>query len=73
MKVSPAVAGFLKGLLTVVVFAVVGFIGDVNNLDMIFSPVIAGLIASVVAAVESSMKASANGTTALFGAVSVKK
>ena len=71
ITLNPAWAGFVKGLLTVVAFAVVGFFGDASNLGML-SPAIAALLAGVFAAIESSMKATSDGTKGLFGAVRIK-
>ena len=72
MKITPAFAGFVKGLLIVVVLAVVSFMGDQANLTGIMSPVLATLVASIFSSVESSMKAKSGGNTALFGAVTIK-
>lgn len=72
IQISPALAGFIKGLMLTIVLAVVSFIGDANNLGML-SPAVAALVASIASAIESSMKSKDEGNTALFGAVSVKK
>lgn len=72
MKISPALAGFIKGLLIVVVLAVVSFLGDSANLTGVLSPVLATLVAGLFSSLESSMKAKSDGNKALFGAVSVK-
>lgn len=73
MKVSPALAGFLKGLFLTVVIAIAGFFSDAANLEGIVQPALVALIASVASAIESSMKAKANGEKGLFGAVAIEK
>lgn len=72
VNLSPAVAGFLKGVLIAVVLAIVSYLGDSAHLGGIVSPSIAVLIASVASAIESSLKSSSGGTSALFGAVRLK-
>lgn len=72
MNLSPAQAGFLKGLVLAVIAAVCMYLENSANLTGIVNPTLAVIIASVASAVESSMKASSGGTTALFGAVSLK-
>lgn len=73
MNVSPATAGFLKGLVLVIVLAVVDFLGNAANLNGILSPSIAVIVAAVASGLESHLKASSGGTTALFGAISVRQ
>lgn len=72
IKLSPAVAGFAKGLGIAVLLAVVSYFGDAAHLGGVVSPTLAVLIASIASAVESSLKASSGGTSALFGAVRIK-
>lgn len=72
MKLTPALAGFLKGLLIVVVLSVVSFLGDSAHLTGIMSPVLATIVASLFSSIESSMKAKSGGNIALFGAVTIK-
>ena len=72
MNLSPAWAGFIKGLLIVVIAAVATFFADSANLSGIVGPSIAAVVAAVASAVESSMKAKSGGTTALFGAAHLK-
>lgn len=71
-KVSPAVAGFLKGIMLAVVVAVVGFLSDATNLALISNPTIVVLIVAVSSSIESSLKAKSGGTKGVFGAVSIK-
>lgn len=73
MKISPSTAGFLKGLLIVVVLAVVSFLGDAAHLTGVLNPVLAALVAGVFSGIESKMKANTDGETGLFGAVSIKQ
>lgn len=72
-QVSPGVAGFLKGLVLVVVIAVLGFLSNATNLEFIANPAIVSLIVAVASAIESSMKAKTAGEKGLFGAVSIRK
>ena len=72
MKISPATAGFVKGLLIAVVLAVVTFVGNTANLEGLVTPAIATVIAAMASAIESSLKAKSGGSTALFGAVKVR-
>ena len=69
MTLSPAIAGFIKGLLMVIVLAVVSYLGDSAHLSGILSPALATIAAGLFSAIESSLKASSGGSTALFGAV----
>lgn len=71
MTLSPGWAGFLKGLLGVIVLVVVSYLGDVSHLTGILNPTVAALAAGLFSALESKLKADSNGTTALFGAVRV--
>lgn len=69
MTMSPAVAGFIKGVGLVVVVAVVSYLADAAHLTGVLNPTLATIAAGVFSAIESSLKASSGGTTALFGAV----
>ncbi len=71
MTITPAVSGFLKGLLLVVIAAVVGFFSDAANLNGVLPPVLVTIVVALASAIESSIKASTG--TALFGAVRVSK
>jgi hypothetical protein len=65
---SPLVLGALKGLLFVVVMAVLGWLGDVSHLQGLFNPVVDSLISMVALAIENSLAAK-SGSTAMFGAI----
>lgn len=69
---TPAIAGFLKGIILVVVLSLSSFLASEANLQGIMNPVLATLIASIFSAIESHLKSKSNGTTALFGAVKLK-
>lgn len=72
IEVSPAVAGALKGALLTVVSALVAYFADTENLTFL-SASAALIVSTILSAVESSMKSSADGESGLFGAVSIKK
>lgn len=72
-KITPALAGFVKGLGTVVIFAVLSYLADANNLSALVGTGGAGLIATVVAQFETILKAKSNGERGLFGSVAIKK
>lgn len=68
--ISPALNGFLKGLLIVVVSAVAAYVGDVANLTPLVGASSATIIAAIVSALESKIKSeTGNG---LLGAVKVR-
>jgi len=67
MNMSPAVAGFIKGLLGVMVLVIVSYLADAANLTGLLNPTIATIVAGAFSALESSLKAQSGGTTALFG------
>lgn len=69
ITVSPGMAGFVKGLLGVVVLVVVSYLANAANLTGILNPTLSIIIAGLFSGIESSLKAKANGSTALFGAV----
>ena len=69
LNLSPAVAGFIKGIVLAIVFAAASYLENSVNLNGVVNPTLALIIASLASAVESSMKASSGGTTALFGTV----
>ena len=62
------VLGALKGLLFVVVMAVLTFLGDATHLQGIFSPEVNSVISMVALAIENSLAAK-SGSTAMFGAI----
>lgn len=72
ITLNPFWAGFLKGLLSIIVGAVVLYLSDASHLTGLVSPSLAVLIAGIFAGMESHMKANSGGTTAIFGAVKVK-
>jgi hypothetical protein len=66
---SPAVIGFLRGLATVVVFAVVGYVANAANL----TPVLGGSVATIVAALALALEHGLSPSgTAGFGAISTQ-
>lgn len=73
MKISPAVIGFIKLILSVAVLAVVSYLADAAHITGILNPTLATVVAGLFAGLESSIKAKSYNQTALFGAVSVKQ
>ena len=71
ITLSPGVAGFIKGLLMVVVLAVVSYLADAAHLSGVLNPTLATIAAGIFSAVESSLKSGSGGTTALFGAAKI--
>lgn len=71
IQLTPSIAGFIKGLLIVVVLAGVSYCADAAHLSGVLNPVIATFAASIFSAIESSLKASSGGQTALFGAAKI--
>lgn len=69
ITMNPAWAGFLKGLLGVIVLVVVSYLADSAHLTGILNPTLATLAAAVFSGLESKLKADSSNTTALFGAV----
>lgn len=72
MKISTSFAGFIKGLLIVITFAIASYLSDAAHLSGIVSPTIGIVIAGFFSMIESDLKAKSNGTTALFGSVKLK-
>lgn len=72
MNLSPALAGFIKGVLMVVLFGVITYLEDANHLTGVVSPTVAAVVVALASSLESHLKAQSGGTTALFGAVRVK-
>jgi hypothetical protein len=71
IDMSQATLGFLRGILAVVIMAVVTFLANAANLHGIVPDGIAALIAAVALAFEHDL---ASGTqTALFGTVSTQR
>lgn len=68
---SPAAIGALRGLLVVVIMAVVTWLANSANLNGVVSTSLATIISMVALAIEHSMASGTN--TALFGAVSTAK
>lgn len=71
MTINPATAGFVKGLLLVVILTVSSYLADSAHLTGVLNPVLATVVASAFSALESHLKAVSGGSKALFGAVSV--
>lgn len=61
--------GFLRGLSFVVLIAALGYVGDLSNLTFLENPWIAGLIASIAAAIEHELE---NKKGKAFGVISIK-
>ena len=70
--ITPAQAGFLKGLVIIAVAAVVAYLSNAANLTGIVPPAIATIVAALASSYESYLKAQSGNTTALFGAVKLK-
>lgn len=68
---TPAIAGFIKGVLGVVVIALVSYFGDASHLTGILSLGTATVVAGLFSSLESYLKARSGNTTALFGAVKI--
>ena len=73
ITVSPAIAGFVKGLALAAIGAIVLYLANAANLTGVVSPTLAVLIAAIFSAIESSMKASSGGSTGLLGAVNISR
>lgn len=71
-QLSPAWAGFVKGIGMVIVMAVAAYLSDAAHFTGILTPTLATLAASVFSAIESSMKAKSGGSQGLFGTVTIK-
>lgn len=71
VTLSPGIAGFIKGLLGVIVLAVVSYLGDAAHLSGILNPALATIAAAIFSGIESSMKNASGGETALFGAARI--
>lgn len=71
ITLNPFWAGLVKGVLGVVVLAVVSYLGDVSHLTGLGNLGTATVIAGLFSGIESLLKAKSGGTTALFGAVKV--
>lgn len=65
-------AGTLKGLLTVILGAIVLYFSDASHLTGIVSPSLALIIAGIFSGIESNMKENSDGTKGIFGAVKIK-
>jgi len=72
-QITPGWAGFIKGILAVLVLAAASYLGDVAHLTGVLNPVMATIVAGIFSGIESSLKSSSDGTKALFGAVAIKK
>lgn len=67
MKISPALAGFIKGVLGVVVIAIVSYLGDSSHLSGVLNLGAATIVAGLFSSLESYLKSQSGNTTALFG------
>ncbi len=72
ITLSPGATGFIKGILGVLVIAVVSYLSDASHLSGILSVGAATIVAGLFSGVESSLKAQSGNTTALFGAIKLK-
>lgn len=68
--ISPALNGFLKGLLIVLVSAAAAYVGDVANLTPLVGASSATIIAAIVSALESKIRQETG--QGLLGAVNVR-
>lgn len=68
---TPATLGALRGLLAVVIMAVVTWLANSANLQGIVAPAIGTIVSMVALAIEHYMASGT--TTALFGTVSTQK
>lgn len=71
LTLSPAVAGFLKGIILAALGGAAIYLSDASNLTGL-APYIATLIAALASSLESYLKAQSNNTSALFGSVYIK-
>ncbi len=68
---TQAQLGFVRALGVVIIMAVLGFLGDANNLNGIVSTGVAGMISGLALSLEHYFAGKKPGS-ALFGSVSVK-
>lgn len=68
---SPAVIGFLRGLMVAVIIGVLTFLANAANLHGIVPDSVASLIAMLALSFEHTIAAGTN--TALFGSVTTKR
>ncbi len=68
---SPALLGFLRGVLFAVVVAILTYLGDATNLSNLLNPTTASVVAALALAIEHSIEAKTG--NALFGTVTVRK
>lgn len=71
ITLSPAQAGFIKGIIIAVGAAAAAYLSDPSHLTFL-SGGIALLIAAFASSVESYLKAESGNTTALYGAVQIR-
>ena len=67
MNIPPSVEGFLRGIGTVILFAVLSYLANSANLTGIVNVSVAGIISGIALAIEGSMKSQGSG--GLFGMV----
>lgn len=68
---TPGIAGFVKGVLGVVVIALASYLADASHLTGILSLGTATIIAGLFSGLESYLKSQSGNTTALFGAAKI--
>ena len=56
MTISPALNGFLKGLLMVIVLGVADYLANAANLSPVLGSVVATLVAALASSIESHIK-----------------
>lgn len=72
MKISPALAGFIKGIGVVIAAATAAYLSDPSHLTFL-SGGVAVVVAGLFSSLESWMKEQSYGGKALFGAVRIKR
>lgn len=72
MTITPSQAGFIKGLGVVLLASLASYLANVANLQGVFNPVLATLIAALASSLESHLKSQSGNQSALFGAVRLK-
>ena len=66
LNLSPAWVGFLRGIGTVVLFAVLSFLANSANLTPVLGTSLAGIVSGLILAIENSLGVKSG--TSLFGA-----
>lgn len=73
VQVSPATAGFLKGLFLAAVLGICVFLENSANLTGILNPTVATIVVALASSIESHLKAGNDGQKGLFGAIAIRK